>query len=160
MKIALHVICGAGYGYFFNWESSETKHHASNPLTTDSSEEIVRGHQLSFLESMQWVLDNLITLITIPRAFLHFGATKHLRTSALAYTEFGEYLMSLVQLGKNRQDDKNRKAVNSILDALVASSEEVKGHFRERLTEDEIVGNAFIFLLAGHETTYFTNQLN
>ena len=78
MKIALHVICAAGYGYFFDWESSEKASESSIPLTTDSSEEIVDGHQLSFRDSLQFTLDNLITLIAVPKLFLRLPF-KHLK---------------------------------------------------------------------------------
>lgn len=152
MKIALHVICAAGYGYFFDWECSENARRSAVPLTTDSSKEIVEGHVLSFRDSLQFTLDNLITLITLPRMFLRLPF-KHLRKTSIAYTEFGDYLLGLVELGKSRMGDTRATGVNSILNALVASSDEAQDGGRERLTDQEIVGNAFIFLLAGHETT-------
>ena len=153
MKIALHVICAAGYGYFFDWESSENACRSSVPLTTESSEELVEGHMLSFRDSLQFTLDNLITLIALPKLFLHFPF-EHLKKTGIAYTEFGNYLYGLVKLGKSRLDGRRAKGANSILNALVASSDEVQEKGRERLTDEEIVGNAFIFLLAGHETTF------
>jgi len=88
----------------------------------------------------------------LPRIFLRLPF-KHLRKISIAYTEFGNYLLGFVELGKSRLGDSRAKGVNSILKALVANSDEAQDGGRGRLTDQEIVGNAFIFLLAGHETT-------
>ena len=137
MKVALHVISAAGYGYPFDWESS------SDPKA---------GHQMSFRESILLTLDNLLTLFAVPKV-LYGLPIKHLQKTNLASIEFGKYLQELVDLGRNRHEKSAQN--DSILNALVAHSTEVQGHSKERvLTDDEIVGNAFIFLLAGHETTY------
>lgn len=155
MKIALHVICAAGYGYFLDWDSSENAHQSAQPLTTHSSEEIVQGHQLSFRDSLQFTLDNLVTLAALPKSFLRLPF-EYLKKTRVAYNEFGDYLLGFMELGKSHLDSNRAKGVNSILNALVASSDDAQDRFRDHLTDQEILGNAFIFLLAGHETTYPT----
>jgi cytochrome P450 len=136
MKIALHVITAAGYGYSFEW---------------DGSSEIPLGHQMSFRESIHITLDNLVTLIAVPRLLLNVPIP-HLQRTKKAYLEFGKYLRDLVDLGKRRHSLKSGN--NSILSELVAHSADSSEDSKTRpLTDDEIIGNAFIFLLAGHETT-------
>jgi cytochrome P450 len=141
MKIALHVITAAGYGYPFEWESSA---------------EIPSGHQMSFRESIHITLDNLITHAALPRWLLKLPIRDFPRI-AQAYEEFERYLRELIDIGKQERTVKS-KSVNNILQALIQHSGEGEGEIQEDikdrvLTEDEIVGNAFIFLLAGHETT-------
>lgn len=138
MKIALHVITAAGYGYRFQWESSAA---------------IPPGHQLSFRDSIRITLDNLITLAVVS-PWLRKLPIKHLRETQLAYMEFGKYLQDLVDLGKRDQASKSGIAKDNILNALVRQSIEDRNLTSRALTEDEVVGNAFIFLLAGHDSTY------
>lgn len=137
MKIALHVITAAGYGYPFEWESSG---------------EVLPGHQMSFRESIHVTLDNLVTLAAVPRWLLK-SPIENFRRTEQAYTEFGKYLQGLIDVGKRGQAMKSRNA-NNILQALIQHSGETPGDVKDRvLSDDEIIGNAFIFLLAGHETT-------
>ena len=137
MKMALHVIAAAGYGCQFEWESSDV---------------IPPGHGLSFRESIRITLDNLITLALVP-SWLRKLPIKHLQETQAAYVEFGKYLQNLVDLGK-RDEFKSGIGEDNIISALVRQSIEdhkLKGRV---LTDDEVVGNAFIFLLAGHDTTF------
>jgi len=137
MKIALHVITAAGYGYPFEWESST---------------EIPSGHQMSFRESIHMTLDNLVTHAALPKWLLKLPIRNFPRI-AQAYNEFEKYLRELIDIGKREQMVKSKSA-NNILQALIQHSGETQEDIKDRvLTEDEIVGNAFIFLLAGHETT-------
>jgi cytochrome P450 len=138
MKISLHVITAAGYGCQFEWESSAA---------------IPPGHRLSFRDSICTTLDNLITLIVVP-SWLRKLPIKHLRETQLAYVEFGKYLQGLVDLGKRDQGSKSEIGEDNIINALVRQSIEDQRLKGRVLTDDEVVGNAFIFLLAGHDTTY------
>ena len=137
LRVALNVMSGAGYGFPLEWESCT---------------EINVGHQMSFHESILFTLDNLVILFSVPRFFSGLPI-KHLQKTNLASTELGRYLQELVDLARSRHEKSSQN--DSILNALVARSAEVQEHSKERvLRDDEIVGNAFIFLLAGHETTY------
>src|SRR5271169_2681771 len=76
MKIALHVITAAGYGYPLEWESSG---------------EIAAGHQMSFHDCIHATLDNIITIVAVPR-FLFSLPINHLKDTKRAYDEVGLYL--------------------------------------------------------------------
>src|SRR5947207_9588681 len=144
MKIALHVIAAAGYGCSFAWESSV---------------DIPPGHRLSFRDSIRMTLDNLITLAVVP-SWLRKLPIKHLRETQLAYVEFGKYLRDLVDLGKRYQGSKSGIGEDNIINALVRQSMEDHNLTGRVLTDDEVVGNAFIFLLAGHESMYILSVLS
>ena len=72
---------------------------------------------------------------------------------ANAYGEVDQYLQELVDLEKNRTETVE---VNSILKLLVDHSVEGPGTHKERglLQDRDIIGNAFVLLLGGHESTY------
>jgi cytochrome P450 len=133
-RLALHVISDAGYGYSFEWESAG---------------EVKNGHRLSFHESILITLENLFTLAAIPKPLLNLPIKKF-QTAKTAWKEFGVYLQELVDLGRTRQEKSAQN--DSLLNALVAAN--VGGDSKaRRLSDDDIVGNSFFFLLAGHETT-------
>jgi len=136
-KVALHVITAAGYGYPLEWEGSG---------------EIPEGHQMSFHDSIHATLDNIITLVAVPRILFRLPI-KHLRETKRAYDEVGSYLQDLIELAKHNHKSKGDAGEN-ILSNLVAHSTNVwEGPKDNALTDDEILGNAFVFLLGGHETT-------
>lgn len=143
MKIALHVIAAAGYGCQFDWESSAV---------------IPRGHRLSFRDSIRITLDNLVTLAVVP-SWLRKLPIKHLRETQLAYVEFGKYLRDLIDLAKRDQGSKSGIGEDNIVNALVRQSMADDNLTGRVLTDDEVVGNAFIFLLAGHDSTYVPSVL-
>lgn len=136
-KIALHVITSAGFGY---------------PLELEGSGEIPEGHQMSFHDSIHGTLDNIITLVAVPRILFQLPI-KHLRDTKRAYDEVASYLQDLIELAKHNHKSK-ADAEENILSNLVAHSVNVwEGSKNHALTDDEIIGNAFVFLLGGHETT-------
>jgi cytochrome P450 len=143
IKIALHVITAAGYGCRFEWESSDV---------------VPPGHRLSFRDSIHITLNNLITLVVVP-PWLRKLPIKRLRETQLAYVEFGRYLQDLVDLGKRDQGHKSGIGEDNIINVLVRQSIEDHNLSGRVLTDEEVIGNAFIFLLAGHDSTYIPSVL-
>jgi cytochrome P450 len=134
MKMALHVITAAGYGYPFDWEDENTHRP--------------RGHSMSFRESIGVTVDNLITLIALPSWVLRLPI-QHLRNVNQASKELRKYLHNIIDLGRNHDVKLSGNTVISQLIAHSDMSEELKDR---SLNDDEIMGNSFIFLTAGYET--------
>jgi cytochrome P450 len=137
MKLSLHVISGAGFGIPFTWESS--------------SEEIWPGHKLSFRKSIETVLHHLGAIVLVPRLLWKLPI-QYLRDAEEGYEEFGTYMREL--LDRERKLGKESDGQN-LLSALVKHSATEIGEGEEQgfLQDQEIIGNTFIFLIAGHETT-------
>lgn len=135
MKFALHVITGAGFGVPFSWETS--------------SDEIWPNHQLSFRDAVSSVLHHLPAIVLVPKLLWKLPI-EYLRESERGYEEFGKYMHELLDREKKRGKDSDGQ---NLLAALVKHSAEDVGE-KGRLSDQEIIGNTFIFLIAGHETTY------
>jgi cytochrome P450 len=88
----------------------------------------------------------------VPRALWNLPI-KPLRAAAEGYHEFGRYMSDLVEREKGLGNGKDR---HNLLSNLVRHSSE-QGNERV-LTDEEIIGNTFIFLIAGHESTYALSQ--
>lgn len=140
MKFALHVISGAGFGVPFTWEAS--------------SDEKWPNHILSFRSAVETVLHHLIAIVLLPKILLKLPFPA-LRRAELGYNEFGAYMQDLVDRENKLGKDSTR--ANLIAELLkYAPSEGNEGDQKASLQDQEIIGNMFIFLIAGHETTYPT----
>lgn len=140
VKLALNVISGAVYGKSFDW---------------DDSEETPPGHYLSFLDSLRLVVDKLLILFLYPKWMLRIPF-KPLREARLAHQEFGYYLRELIEAAKASNNHSN-----SALKALIKHSTEageINKKDRRVLNDEELLGNAFIILLGGYETTYVAGE--
>lgn len=124
----LHVIMTAAYGY-------DGDYAAVGP-----------GHKISLKETIRTTINNFLILILCPTILLNLPF-KPLRDSRVAYREFGRYLRVLVDIGKRQE-----ALETNILQTLV---QQAKPNPKERVfSDEEIIGNAFIFLIAGSEPMY------
>lgn len=109
---------------------------------------------MPFVGSLRALVDNLIIIVMLPRWMLSLPF-KRLRETRMAYNEFGDYVRKLIDSEKHR-DHSTGTGLNSVLKAFVDGSTDAAGVLKEGriLSDDELLGNAFLMLLAGHETTY------
>jgi cytochrome P450 len=135
MKFALHVISGAGFGVPFEWDAS--------------SHDVGQNHKYSFRDAISSVLHHLLPIVLVPKALWKLPI-KVLQESAEGYYEFGAYMREHLEQEKRSVREGGGQ---NLLSALVkySTTEDAK---QGTLTDQEIIGNCFIFLLAGHETTY------
>ena len=105
-------------------------------LDWSSSGEISPGHTLSFIQSLRSLVDHLVFLFLFPKwAFkLPF---KRLQDTQLVANEVRTYMEEIIS--------EEKEIDYSVLKALVKGG---------ALSKSELVSNAFIILLAGHESTY------
>ena len=181
MRLSLHVISRAGFGRKMEWPTSEAAETTTNGDINHSkikneSKDIDAGHTMSYTYALHCLLDNIILIMLMPKSLLSWSLPisflRHLqsrlttpaerlpipivRKSYDAYTEWGDYMRGMVAAKKAAL----RRSITSsnsmdILGQLVKGqvmAEEVKNS-PPPLTDSEILGNAFVIILAGHETT-------
>jgi cytochrome P450 len=76
----------------------------------------------------------------------------YLRTLEKSFAESNQYFKEFIELEK--EEKPSNSGVRTILGLLVEDTTDNLQSKGDILPEKEIIGNAFIFLLAGHETTY------
>jgi cytochrome P450 len=156
--VALNVLCGAGFGLHSSFVDTRS------PVADGQSE-----LRLGYRQSLQTLLANIIQLVLlsllkkagIPQ-YMFFGG---MRRVALAYEEFKGYMMEMLEKEKAafEQGDLTR---HNLMSALVRASEQSRegaGTSKESsdvsaagLSDEEVLGNLFIYNLAGHDTTAAT----
>ncbi|TDL22809.1 cytochrome P450 [Rickenella mellea] len=135
LTLALLVIGTAGFGRSISWESDL---------------QIPPGHQMSFKEALHIVSNGMFWKLIVPEWAMEF--TQRLRNIKLAFSELQLYMQDMIDERKNAEKKVERYDLFSSL--LDASDEESDGF--AKLSDSELRGNIFIFMLAGHETTAHT----
>jgi cytochrome P450 len=137
MRIALNVISAVGFGKRIDFDAS-----ASSPIKEKMSGQA---------EALQIILGNLPKVVLIPRYFLNLPISNFRRVGR-AYDEVKKHLQELIDSQrKNGSSDGEHTILRSLVEQ---SSSDAKSKNKRILQDDEIMGNSFIYLLAGHETTY------
>ncbi|KAL8702818.1 MAG: hypothetical protein Q9201_004007 [Fulgogasparrea decipioides] len=156
MRLSLHIISHAGFGVKLNWPGSEEKGEQplANGHLSKTADAVSNGpdfgpdHKMSYTDALH--------------KYLPFQGVKR---SYDSYVEWGKYLRELfdnkrndIAAGKSQEGMdlmgfllKGAGMTPSTLSQSPSSAEN-RPQSKQLLSDTEIMGNAFVFLLAGHET--------
>jgi hypothetical protein len=141
MTLALHVLIAGGLGKSYSF---------SGGVGT-----LAEGHTMSYRDALKIILMNLTpavilaSLPPIPSSIL----TKRMNEVNSAVGEFRSHMNQMIEEERVRVDKLDSEKDN-LLTALVRASDAAsQGKERSGLSHDEIMGNLFIYNLAGHDTT-------
>lgn len=155
MRLSLHVISRAGFGVRLEWPHEE------------GSELIPAGHTLSYKQALETLLIHIVAVMLTPKTILRNSPLKLHKVSNEAYVEWGKYMREMyeaklrdVKAGVSTEGldlfgalAKGAGITNeSLNDESGKDPEKASVSKKQLLTDDEILGNAFVFILAGHET--------
>ncbi|KAI9812569.1 MAG: hypothetical protein M1827_004558 [Pycnora praestabilis] len=161
MRLSLHVISRAGFGVRLLWPGVETPGE-------DKAEESVgdKGHKMTYTEALGTFLHKLLWVMLMPRWLLKNSPFKTHKIAYQSYIEWGQYMNELYVAKKAEILRGEEKEGMDILGALVngagitSDSKDANSSAgspattkKQLLSDEEILGNAFVFILAGHETT-------
>ncbi|KAF4621313.1 hypothetical protein D9613_000776 [Agrocybe pediades] len=133
LPIALFVIGVAGFGRRISWRDDEV---------------VPAGHTMSFKESLHIASSDVFMKVFLPNAAMKLtGRTRRVQT---AFAELEEYMLKMIHERHSSEKVERHDLLSSLLDA---NNDDFSD---QRLLDSELVGNIFIFLLAGHETTAHT----
>lgn len=161
MRLSLHVISRAGFDVRLTWPHEE-----------GSIQDIPEGHTLSYKDALTTLLDNLLVLLIFPRWMMKWAPNKLLNETYEAYINWFQYMREMYH--DKLQEIKSGEAGDGSMDLMGAlvrgagvtadsDSPPTSPNVSEKPTgtpppgkpifsEEEIFGNAFVFILAGHET--------
>ncbi|KAJ3552925.1 hypothetical protein NM688_g3892 [Phlebia brevispora] len=136
LPIALFVIGVAGFGRRISWKDDLV---------------VPAGHQMAFKDALHVVSTDVFVKLLVPGWMLNMGLTKRMRSVKTAFDELESYMLEMIRARKTAEKKVER---HDLLSSLLDASEEEEGGVK--LTDQELLGNIFIFLVAGHETTAHT----
>lgn len=132
LPIALFVIGAAGFGRQVSWEDDN-----STPP----------GHKMPFKEALNITSVSLRVKILLPRWATYLKSSW--RRASIAFDELYLYMKEMIQ---DRRNTFEKGEHFDLFSGLLDCEDDPV----DRLTDDELIGNVFIFLVAGHETTAHT----
>lgn len=162
MRLSLHVISRAGFNVRLTW-----------PHEKESVQKTPEGHKMTFKDALTVLLENLLVVLIFPKWILKWAPNKMLNETYEAYSEWGQYMREMYVKKRGEIESGEEGDGMDLMGALVRGA----GYSAETKTdsppaspsrveksaggpppskpifsEDEILGNAFVFILAGHET--------
>ncbi|TFY53671.1 hypothetical protein EVJ58_g9325 [Rhodofomes roseus] len=137
VPIALFVIGVAGFGKRMSW---------SEDLN------VPEGYHFTFKDALHVVSTDLRLKLFVPEWLLKVGPSKRLRDFWQAYVDLENYMRAMID--RRRGSEKKEERYDLFSSLLDANEEEGDG--TAKLSDGELMGNIFIYLIAGHETTAHT----
>lgn len=130
-KYAMILIATCGFGHRLGWK-----------LDKSSSDD------MSFGEAMEIIVDSHILLLILPK-WAYSLPVKRFRDAARAYKTLLSFMQNLIDTSRNSLS-AGAPIQNDILSLMIESNEN-----EDKLTMDdsELIGNTFLLLFAGHDTT-------
>jgi cytochrome P450 len=157
-KMALGVICGAGFGVEVPFQSEGNELPQGDEFFASSTPP--RGYHFNFGSAINHLLSNIVTVLATKLLFpgwllIHGPVPKEWRDGAISLKETRNYIRRLVLREKERNEagyyeqgaGPEKRHHYNLLTTL--TNPELSGG----LTEDEQIANTFIMALAGHETS-------
>ena len=156
MSFALFVISSAGFDVRVKWPHEEKSRAASTEIGESKSmlvgSEKPAGHRMSYREAISELLHNIMWTQVITPKYLPLSPFKVHRTVGAAVMEWGKYMDELYEMKKEQViSGNNNNAGMDLFDALIRGSGIVDQ--KTKIKKSDLLGNAFVLMLAGHETT-------
>ncbi|CZS87974.1 uncharacterized protein RCO7_00944 [Rhynchosporium graminicola] len=161
MAVALNVLSSAALSLHMPWPIKSVA-SPSRPVaipqdkTAASSSKPVRGHKMTFASSLNSLMKCLPFIIFFPVWLLRYSPFKVMREMQLSSDEFGSHMNEVIDDSQNTFDLEKEDAQedskignNDLLSNLIKAN---ASESKQSLSKEEVIGNIFIFILAGHET--------
>lgn len=158
MTLALNIIAHVGFGLRFFWPGQEMPDDLSAQNKKYASFEPPKGHSLTFVDSLATVLERILVLLLTPQWLLRYLPFKATKEALVAYNNYDKYMQEFLD---DKIEEAHRGASGGgmdIMGQLVRATYGDKGKHEKtgdqlKMTDEMIKGNAFIIIVAGHETT-------
>ncbi|OBT53411.1 hypothetical protein VE04_05674, partial [Pseudogymnoascus sp. 24MN13] len=166
MRVALHIISAMGFGVRLLWPGDEFSTGDKDSGLIHMGDKPLGEHTMSFEKALSTVLDDIFVLMLTPRWLLKIAPMKRAKRAWESYKNWKLYMEELLEKKVEAELAGEKTLGMDIMGALVKSAtdadrpdqkkspgqlESNKG--KRGLTDENIIGNSFVMLLAGHETT-------
>ena len=153
MRLSLHVMSRAALGQRMAWPKPSLG--VGEEASQNTS--IAAGHTVHFTDCLIFLLKNILYLMIFPHWILKNSPRKTMRETYSAYREFGLYMQEMVDSKRSTKSSSttNNSTATDLISQLAKqdSSSTNERHNSSALTDSEVIGNLFVFIIAGHETS-------
>ncbi|KAI9045920.1 cytochrome P450 [Aspergillus affinis] len=160
LKLTLNILSGAGFGVPIPFKPVQQGRGSDSEDIFKDSSTPPAGFDYTFSAAIAYVSIKIITVILaykmIPRRLPRQLVPSFLREKIAAYRDLDAYLHKLVVKSKASVQHSDENAGNLVHGMLLSQMRGDQDGGDKGLTDVEIMGNMFIFAIAGHETTATT----
>ncbi|KAL4925351.1 cytochrome P450 [Aspergillus undulatus] len=157
LKLSVNVICSAGFGVKLPFKPApEGRADVAEDLFMDAVTP-ASGYRFTFRSVMEYMNRSMMTVFiangVLPKWIPH-SVLPFFKKDYDAHRDLGSYLQTLV-----KKAEINDNETHNLLERVVHSRREEQNSSNKRnpgLSDAEILGNVYIFSIAGHETTATT----
>ncbi|OBT72006.1 hypothetical protein VF21_08581 [Pseudogymnoascus sp. 05NY08] len=166
MRVALHIISAMGFGVRLLWPGDAFSSGDKDSGLIHMGDKPEAGHTMSFEKALTTLLDDIFVLMLTPRWLLKIAPVKRAKRAWEAYKNWKLYMEELLEKKVEAEIAGEKTLGMDIMGALVKSATDSDGPNDKKspgqlesnkgkrgLTDENIIGNSFVMLLAGHETT-------
>lgn len=169
MTLALNIIARVGFGLRLLWPGQRMPADVDARSRKYGARDPPDGHSMTFVASLATVLDKIFLCLLVPQALLRVLPFRATRAAAAARWNYEQYMQELLRDKKADAESSGDEGSGSssggmdIMGQLVrakygkqkknkaAAGVDDKGE--QQLSDSDIIGNCFVILVAGHETT-------
>jgi cytochrome P450 len=142
-KITIHVLSGAGMGASVAWDGND-------------DEKPREGYKMTYIEACKTVINGVAGPIILPIWLMKswpwfLPGHEFLQAMAPAMVEFPLHTKHMLEQERQRMLSHGGQTQSNIMSQLLQASEQEEKS--KALTEEEMLGNLFIFTAAGFDTT-------
>ncbi|TVY78334.1 Cytochrome P450 4c21 [Lachnellula suecica] len=157
MRLTLHIISDIGFGVKLLWPGEKQSGELSAQEAVYGSTVPPEGHSMSFEKALSTLLEYMTLVMIVPEWLLKRLPFHKAREAYEAFLNWRQYMNELFAQKVIEARAGQKAEGMDILGALVKSSygDTSRAEKGEKLvlSDSEILGNAFVMLVAGHETT-------
>lgn len=139
LSVALKVIGAAGFGRKMDWQADTV---------------VPARHTMSFHDALNLASTGIVLKLGVPRWAM--GLSPKWAKVRAAFDELELHMLGMI---RDRQTGGRKGKRYDLFSSLLDANDEELGGGEIKLTDQELLGNVFIFLVAGHETTGHTLAL-
>jgi cytochrome P450 len=155
---ALYIISRAGFDVRVLWPHEEQERPAENGTeyakSVFTSSNPPPGHKMDYRQAMRSLLENIMWTQIAPPKWLAKSPIKFHRKVGLSVIEWGQYMEELLEAKKNEvARGQDHAAGMDLFGAMIRGSGILDPSAKSEFQESDLMGNAFVLMVAGHETT-------
>ncbi|KAE8452785.1 hypothetical protein EG329_013057 [Mollisiaceae sp. DMI_Dod_QoI] len=154
MTVTLHVLSGAAFSLKMPWPTKSvaaSSAHSDGDGSAQATFKVTEKHTMSFQHSLDTLMDYLPFLIFFPSWLLRNSPIALMRKMQQCADEFRTYMSELIADSESTENTARGDLLGNIVRASSADQ-------KTTWSEEDTIGNIFVFILAGHETTASTLQ--
>lgn len=152
MTVTLHVLSAAAFSLKMPWPTKSVAISSKDsPKEVETTFRVTQKHTMSFQQSLDTLMDYLPFIIFFPSWLLRNSPLSVMRKMQHCADEFRTYMSELIADNENSDNAGRGDLLGSIVRASSADH-------KTTWTQEDTIGNIFVFILAGHETTASTLQ--